>query len=59
MRNNKNGAKKKEIMKRIDLIEAVTVEYNKISDDTINNLIESFQRRLIKSIENEGDRIPY
>ena len=48
----------REIMKKLDLIEAVTEKYKKI-DDTINNLINSFQRRLIKCIENEGDKIPY
>ena len=51
MGNNKNGAWKERFGERTnELIEAVREAYNKISEDTIFNLVESFQRRIIKCI---------
>ena len=42
-----------------ELIEAVLETYNQISEVTIFNLVESFQRRMIKRIENKGNWISY
>ena len=44
--------------KKNELIEVVRKTYNKISEDTILNLVESFQRSMIKCIENNEDRVP-
>ena len=44
--------------KKKELIEVVRKTYNKISEDTILNLVESFQRSMIKCIENNEDRVP-
>ena len=50
---------KKNFERKNELIEAVKEAYNQISEDTIFNLVESFQRRMIKCIENNGDRVIY
>ena len=42
-----------------DLIEIVREACNQISDDTVFNLFESFQRRKIKLIEYNRDRNSY
>ena len=50
---------KKDLERKNELIEAVIYACNQTSEDTIFNLIESFQRRMIKCIENNGDRVIY
>ena len=50
---------KRDLESKNELIEAVKEAYNQISEDTIFNLVESFQRRMIKCIENNGDRVIY
>ena len=50
---------KKDLERKNELIEAVKETYNQISEDTIFNLVESFKRRMIKCIENNGDRVIY
>ena len=47
----------RKIWKKNELIEAVKETYNQISEDTIFNLVESFQRRMIKCIESNGERV--
>ena len=42
---------KKDLDRKNELIEYVREAYNQISEDTIFNLVESFQRRMIKCIE--------
>ena len=58
MRNNKNGTWKEWFREKNELIEVVRDVYNQISEDTIFNLIESCQRRILKYIENDEDRVP-
>ena len=48
---------KKDLERKKELIEAVKEAYNQISEDTIFNLVESFQRKMIKCIEKNGDRV--
>ena len=48
---------KRDLERKNELIEAVKEAYNQISEDTIFNLVESFQRSMIKCIENNGDRV--
>ena len=50
---------KKNLERKNELIEAVKEGYNQISEDTMFNLVEFFQRRMIKCIENSGDRVIY
>ena len=50
---------KRDLERKNELIEAVKEAYNQISEDTIFNLVESFQRSMIKCIENNGDRVIY
>ena len=57
MENNKNSTWKEGFGEKNELIEAVNEAYNQISEDTIFNLVESFQIRMIKCIENNGDRV--
>ena len=49
----------KDLKRKNELIEAVREAYDQISEETIFNLVESFQRRMIKCIENSVDRILY
>ena len=51
--------KKRDLERKNELIEAVKEACNIISEDTKFNLVESFQRRMIKCIENNGDRVIY
>ena len=60
MGDNKNGTWKERFGERKnELIEAVKDAYNQISEDTIFNLVEYFQIRMIKCNENNGDRVIY
>ena len=60
MRNNKNRTWKEGFEeKNNELIEAVREAYNQISEDTKFNLVEFFQRRMIKCIENNVDKFLY
>ena len=55
----KSKLMKKEINKKLELIIEIKNAYNKIDDEAISNMIESFPSRLAECIENEGDRVPY
>ena len=59
MINNKNETWEEGFEEKNKLIKAVREAYNQISEDTIFNLVESFQRRKIKCIENNVDRFIY
>ena len=59
MIKNKNGTWEEGFEEKNKLIETVREAYNQISEDTIFNLVESFQRRMIKCIENNVDRVFY
>ena len=59
MINNKNETWKEGFEEKNKLIEVVREAYNQISEDTIFNSVESFQRRMIKWIENNLDIVLY
>ena len=59
MRNKINETWKEGFGEKKELIEAVREAFNLISEDTIFNLVESFQRRMIKCIDKNGDRVLY
>ena len=50
MINNKNRTWREGFKEKNELIGTVKEAYNQISEDTIFNLVESFQRRMIKCI---------
>ena len=57
--NNKNGTWKEEFGEKNEWIEAIREAYNQISEDTIFNLVESVQKRMIKCYENIVDKVLY
>ena len=59
MRKYKNKAWKEGSGEKNESIEAVREAYNQISEDIIFNLVESFQRRMLKYFENNGDSNPH
>ena len=56
---NKNVTWKEGFREKKWTIEAVKEACNQKSEDTKLNLVEFFQRRMIKCIENNGDRVIY
>ena len=48
---------KKDLERKNEFIEAVRESFNQIFEDTIFNIVESFRWRMIKCIENNGDRV--
>ena len=59
MVNYKNRTWKEGFEEKNEFIEAVRETYIQISEDIIFILVESFQRRMIKCIENNVDRVLY
>ena len=59
MGTTKMELEKKDQERENELFEAVKEAYNQISADTIFNLVKSFQRIMIKCIENNEDRLIY
>ena len=53
----KNRTWKEGFGEKNELIEAASETYNQISENTIFHLVESFQRRMIKCIKNNVDRV--
>ena len=50
---------KEDLERKNELISAVREAFNHILEDTIFNLVESFHRRMIKCIGDNGDRVPH